>query len=86
LTDADADELVQSGKAGRLIRGFRGTQPADPHAVADVLLRIARLANDLAEVAELDLNPVVAGPSCCIVVDARARIARPVASGRLKSW
>jgi acyl-CoA synthetase (NDP forming) len=86
LTDADADELVQGGKAGRLLGGFRGTPPADRSAVADVLLRIARLADDLPEVAELDLNPVVAGPAGCVVVDARARVARKPAISRLKTW
>ena len=29
LTDIDAEELVTSGKAGRLVRGFRGADPAD---------------------------------------------------------
>jgi acetyl coenzyme A synthetase (ADP forming)-like protein len=86
LTDADADELVESGKAGRLLSGFRGTPAADRGAVADALLRIARLADDLPEVAELDLNPVIAGPAGCVVVDARARIAPPPTSSRLKTW
>ncbi len=86
LTDADADELVQSGKAGLLVRGFRGAPPADVRALADVVLRIARLADDLPEVAELDLNPVIAGPDGCVVVDARARIASPPQTARLKSW
>jgi acyl-CoA synthetase (NDP forming) len=86
LTDADADELVTSGKAGRLLGGFRGTPPADRRAVADVLLRIACLADDLPEVAELDLNPVIADPSGCVVVDARARVAPPPTTRLLKTW
>jgi acetate---CoA ligase (ADP-forming) len=86
LTDADADELAQSGRAGRLLGGFRGAPPADRGALVDVLLRVARLADDLPEVAELDLNPVIAGPDGCVVVDARARIAAPTKTGLLKSW
>lgn len=86
LTDTDADELVQSGKAGLLVRGFRGAPPADVRALAEVVLRISRLANDLAEVAELDLNPVIAGPDGCVVVDARARIGPSTPMARLKSW
>jgi acetyl coenzyme A synthetase (ADP forming)-like protein len=86
LTDTDADELVQSGKAGLLVRGFRGTPPADAGALADVVLRVARLAEDLPEVAELDLNPVIAGTDGCVVVDARARIGPPPQTARLKSW
>jgi acyl-CoA synthetase (NDP forming) len=86
LTDVDAEELARSGKAGRLLDGFRGAPAADRGAVVDVLLRIARLADDVPKVAELDLNPVIAGPSGCVVVDARVRIARHRKTGSLKSW
>jgi hypothetical protein len=37
-------------------------------------------------VAELDLNPVIAGPDGCVVVDARARVRRPADSSRVKTW
>ena len=42
LTDVDAEELVTSGKAGRLVRGFRGAPPADQAALADLVLRLAQ--------------------------------------------
>ena len=62
LTEVDAAELVASGKAGRLVAGWRGAPPADTAALADVLHRLARLVEHHPEVAELDLNPVLAGP------------------------
>jgi acyl-CoA synthetase (NDP forming) len=86
LTDVDAEELVRRGKAGRLVAGFRGAPAADAAALADLLHRLSRLADDLPEVAELDLNPVVGLPDGCVAVDARARIARPAARAALKSW
>jgi acetate---CoA ligase (ADP-forming) len=86
LTDVDADELVEQGKAGRLIAGFRGAPASDASAVADVLLRIGRLVNDLPHVVELDLNPVIAGPDGCVVVDARLRIAAPTKRLGPKTW
>jgi acyl-CoA synthetase (NDP forming) len=86
LTDADAEELVASGKAGVLVRGFRGAPPADAAALAELLLRLARLGDDLPEVAELDLNPVIARPDGCLVVDARVRVQRPQPTRRTKSW
>ena len=46
LTDRDAEELVYGGKAGKLVRGFRGAPPADGAALADLLLRLARLGED----------------------------------------
>ena len=73
LTDADAEEVVKTGKAGRLVSGFRGAPPSDTPALEDVVLRLSRLAEDQPEVAELDLNPVMGLPEGCIVVDARIR-------------
>jgi acetyl coenzyme A synthetase (ADP forming)-like protein len=86
LSDRDAEELVRSGKAGRLVAGFRGAPPADEAALVDLLLRLALLAHDLPEVAELDLNPVLALPHGCVAVDARVRVAAPPELRRAKSW
>jgi acyl-CoA synthetase (NDP forming) len=86
LTDYDAQELVHTGKAGILLSGFRGAAPADPKAVEDLLFRVSHLAEDRPELAELDLNPVIAGPGGCVVVDARVRIARPALKATLKTW
>jgi len=86
LTDVDADELVAAGKAGRLVAGFRGAPAADAAALADVLLRLSQLADDFPELAELDLNPVIALPDRAVVVDARVRVARPQARADAKSW
>jgi acetyl coenzyme A synthetase (ADP forming)-like protein len=86
LTDVDADELVHTGKVGRLLGGFRGAAPADAGAVSDLVLRVGRLADDLPQLAELDLNPVIAGPDGCIAVDARVRVAAPARTARAKTW
>jgi acetate---CoA ligase (ADP-forming) len=85
LTDADAEDLVLGGKAGRLVRGFR-TQPSDASALLDVVHRLSRLAEELPEVAELDLNPVIGLPEGCAVVDARVRVTTPRAPARSKTW
>jgi acyl-CoA synthetase (NDP forming) len=74
LTDADADELINAAHAAPLLSGHRGTPPADTAALVDVLLRVSRLADDLPEVAELDLSPVVAGPAGVCAVDVRVRV------------
>jgi acetate---CoA ligase (ADP-forming) len=86
LTDRDAAELVNSGKAGRLVAGFRGTPPADKDALVDLLLRLALLVDDLPEVVELDLNPVLALPDGCFAVDSRVRIAEYAQPHRIKGW
>ena len=74
LTDADADELIHGVHAAPLLLGHRGSPPVDTAALADVLLRVSRLADDLHEVAELDLNPVIATPDGARAVDARIRV------------
>ena len=84
--DVDAEELVTSGKAGKLVSGFRGRPAADPAALTDLLLRLSRLGEDLPEVAEPDLNPVIGLPDRCVAVDARVRVTHPGRAQRLKTW
>jgi acyl-CoA synthetase (NDP forming) len=86
LTDADALELVTTGKAGRLVAGFRGARPSDAAALADLVLRLSRLAEDHPEVAELDLNPVMGLPEGCVAVDARIAVREPERVRRTKTW
>jgi acyl-CoA synthetase (NDP forming) len=74
LTDTDADELIRLSQAAPLLVGRDGTPAADTGALASMLLRVSRLADDLPEVAELDLNPVITSPDGARVAAARARI------------
>ncbi len=74
LTDTDADDLIHGVHAAPLLFGHRGTPPVDTAALTDMLLRVSRLADDLHEVAELDLNPVIATQDGACAVDARIRI------------
>jgi len=69
-----------------LVRGFRGNPPADEDALTDLLHRLGRLGEDLPDLAELDLNPVIAGPDGCIAVDARIRVAPASGGQRTKTW
>jgi acetyl coenzyme A synthetase (ADP forming)-like protein len=86
LTDVDAHDLVQSGKAGRLVAGYRGAEPADAAVLSALVRRLAQLAEDFPEVAELDLNPVLADARGCIAVDARVRLRVSVPSSGPKTW
>ena len=60
LTDRDVDELLHEIKGFRLLEGYRGHAPGDVPALRDLLLRLSRLADDIPEISELDLNPVIA--------------------------
>jgi acetyl coenzyme A synthetase (ADP forming)-like protein len=74
LTDQDAREMVRSIQGAPLLFGHRGSTPSDVSAVENVVLRIARLADDLPQLAEMDLNPLIATPTGAVVVDARMRV------------
>jgi acyl-CoA synthetase (NDP forming)/RimJ/RimL family protein N-acetyltransferase len=74
LTSEDADEMIHSIRAAPLLLGHRGSPPADLAALRDTLLRISRLADDLPQVAELDLNPVIARADGAFAVDTRVRV------------
>ncbi len=77
ITDRDAGEMVRSIKGYPLLQGYRGHPPADIPAIEELLLRVARLVEEVPEIAELDLNPVMAlSPGQgCMIIDARIRVA-----------
>ena len=77
LTDRDPGELLRSLKTFPLLDGWRGTPRADLAALEDLLLRIGALADDHPEIAELDCNPVIAGPDGATIVDVRVRVEQP---------
>ena len=78
LTDRDADELIHEIRGFPLLHGYRGQPAADVGALQDVLLRVSRLADEVPEIVELDLNPVIALPNGhgCRIVDARIKVRR----------
>jgi acyl-CoA synthetase (NDP forming)/GNAT superfamily N-acetyltransferase len=75
LSDTDADKLIHSIRSAPLLLGYRDQPAADLGALRDLLLRVSRLAEDLPEITDLDLNPVIARPDGVFAVDARIKIA-----------
>jgi acyl-CoA synthetase (NDP forming) len=75
LTDTDAEEMIKGLRAAPLLMGERGLDPVDLGALRDLLLRASRLADDLAELAELELSPVIARPDGAYPARARIRLA-----------
>ncbi|MGY1748693.1 GNAT family N-acetyltransferase [Modestobacter sp. SYSU DS0511] len=86
LTDLDAHELVREPRAWPLLDGYRGSAPVDTAALEELLLRVARLADDLPEVLGLTLEPVIVGPAdawhggrSLVVAGAAVRVGPPTA-------
>jgi acetyl coenzyme A synthetase (ADP forming)-like protein len=74
ITRAEAAETIRSLATFPLLTGFRGSPPVDLAALEDLLLRVSAMVDTHAEIAELDLNPVIAGAEGALAVDARIRI------------
>jgi acyl-CoA synthetase (NDP forming) len=76
LTDADADDLIHATQAAPLLFGLDGAPGVDSAALAGLLLRVSRLADEIPEVAELELNPVIAAHDGVRAVAARVRVSQ----------
>ncbi|MDJ0523168.1 MAG: GNAT family N-acetyltransferase [Planctomycetota bacterium] len=79
ITDKDAVEMVGSIRGRKLLEGYRGHAAADEEAIRDVLLRISRLVDEVPEIDDLDINPMLAmapGEGCRIL-DARIHLSEP---------
>ncbi len=74
LTDSDADDLIRSVLAAPLLAGRTGEPAADLASLKDTLQRVSQMADDLSQVAELDLSPVIARRDGAVPVDARIRV------------
>jgi acyl-CoA synthetase (NDP forming)/GNAT superfamily N-acetyltransferase len=77
LTDVDIADLVRSVRAAPKLFGHHGAAPVDVSALEDLIGRVACLADELPEVAELELNPVVVSGQGLAVLHAAIRLARP---------
>lgn len=75
----EAVEQLSALRCAGRFGGFRHQPPLDLQGAAEVVLALGRLARDLPEVLELELNPLLVGPDGVVSVDARARVGRPTA-------
>jgi acetyltransferase len=76
-----AEDALGRTRVDRLLRGFRDQPAADRAAVCDALIRLSRLIADVGEIAELDVNPLLADSEGVIALDARI-VVRPAPAER----
>ncbi len=67
----DALEMLSEIKSSKILEGYRNTPPVKKEALADIIVRVAKLLDENSEVDSLDLNPIMAYPDHALVVDAR---------------
>lgn len=69
-----ARALIERTRVARRLAGYRGRPPADRAAIEAVLIAISQLLADVPQVAELDINPLIADAAGVIALDARVRL------------
>ena len=74
ITLDDARQMLRSLATFPLLTGYRGTPEANLDALEEMLLRVSAMVEAHHEIAELDLNPVLARPDGAIAIDARVRL------------
>ncbi len=75
LTHGEAAEMLRELRCSPLLFGYRGRPESDVRALEERIVRIGRLLDDLPEVAELDINPLIVTPRGVAAVDIRIRLA-----------
>ena len=71
LTADEARAMVDGIDAHEMLEGVRGARPVDKEIVGNLIKRVSDLVTDFPEFAEVDLNPVLAGPDGSTAVDFR---------------
>ncbi len=76
LTDVDAEEMIKSVKSYELLKGARGTKPAQIDQIQESLLRLSQLVSDFGFIDELDINPLLISEKTGegIAVDGRIKV------------
>ncbi len=76
-----ARDLISRTRVARLLAGYRDHPPARLDAICDVLIALSQMLADLPELAELDINPLLADDRGVIALDARLRVSRSPGAG-----
>jgi acyl-CoA synthetase (NDP forming) len=77
ISARDAETMIGQLRVGRLLDGYRGAPVVSRSSLCDILVRVSTLADDLPEIAELDINPLVCSGDGIVAVDVRVRVEAP---------
>ncbi|NWF89067.1 MAG: acetate--CoA ligase family protein [Ignavibacteriaceae bacterium] len=74
MSEEDADDMINSTKIGKILKGVRGEKPADLSVLKKIILSSAQMMLDNPLVTEFDFNPLVVDKDNCFhIVDARIK-------------
>jgi acetyltransferase len=86
LNMALARTMMRETRIHRLLEGFRDTPAVDLDAVGRAMIDLAQLAADFQEVAEVDINPLLADPDGVLALDARVKVQPAPDPERRAAW
>ncbi|GHJ41479.1 acetate--CoA ligase family protein [Streptomyces sp. TS71-3] len=78
----EAASMLDSIRAAEVLRGVRGQQPVHREALAEQIRRVSELVTDFPEIAEVDLNPVIATAQSAVAADIRVILAESIPKPR----
>ncbi|MEG1188002.1 MAG: acetate--CoA ligase family protein [Bacteroidales bacterium] len=74
LSMHEAESMIRSIRAYKIIHGTRGQEGIDEQQYAEIIVRLSSLLRFATEIKELDINPLLGRKDSVIAVDARIRI------------
>jgi len=74
ISELDARDMIQEIRGYKILQGARGKEPANLALLRNILLQVSRLGEEIEDIAEMDLNPVIVDSHQALVVDPRIMI------------
>ncbi len=71
VTKVECLEMIKEIKAYPLLTGYRGSEPCDIDAIADVIIKVGNIMSEMDDIKEMEINPLITYPDKVIAVDAR---------------
>jgi acetyl-CoA synthetase (ADP-forming) len=71
ISELDARDMIQEIKGYKILQGARGKEPANFALLLDILLKVSRLGEEIEDITEMDLNPVIVNTHQALVIDPR---------------
>lgn len=71
LNQVLTQRIIEKTKAYKLLKGFRNIPPVDMAKMEETMISFSQLIEDHPEIAEIDINPLVASGDDLVAVDAR---------------
>ncbi|MBI3462781.1 MAG: GNAT family N-acetyltransferase, partial [Planctomycetes bacterium] len=72
-----ARRLMERTRIYRVLQGVRGERGVSMEQLETLLVNFSRLVAEFPEIAEIDMNPLLAGPERVVALDARVLLTRP---------